>query len=361
MASNLKGLVITGGKGNRLRPLTYTGAKQLVPIANKPILFYAIEQLFEAGIHEITLVVSLETGPQIREAVGDGSRFGFGGCITYVDQERPGGIAQAVGLAKDAMDGAPFVTFLGDNFLTHSIVPHVQAFEASHADAGLLLKHVDDPRGFGVAQFENERLVRVIEKPADPPSNLVVIGIYFFTPRVFDAIAAIKPSARGELEITDTVQWLLDAGANLRADIIDGGWIDTGKHDDLLDANRLILESLPNDHAGGTVDAASKLNDNVVLQAGCEIVDSIINGPAIIGERTRIEHARIGPYTSIGPDCRIVSSEVSGSVIMESTVVERLGHRIESSLIGRNVELRGAAGTGAHQMVLGDYSRARVP
>ena len=179
-------------------------------------------------------------------AVGDGSRFGA--RVSYVDQERPGGIAQAVGLAKDAMAGSPFVTFLGDNFLTHGIVSHVQAFEASRADAGILLKHVDDPREFGVAQFENERLVRVIEKPADPPSDLAVIGIYFFTPKVFDAIAAIKPSARGELEITDTIQWLLDSGANLRADIIDGGWIDTGKHDDLLDANRLILETLSNDH-----------------------------------------------------------------------------------------------------------------
>ncbi len=359
MASNLKGLVLTGGKGNRLRPLTYTGAKQLVPIANKPILFYAIEHLVEAGIREITLVVSIETGPQVRDAVGDGSRFGA--RITYVDQERPGGIAQAVGLARDAMDGSPFVTFLGDNFLTRGIVGHVQAFAASGAEAGILLKHVEDPREFGVAAFENERLVRVVEKPADPPSDLAVIGIYFFTPRVFDAIAAIKPSARGELEITDTIQWLLDSGANLRADIIEGGWIDTGKHDDLLDANRAILETLPHDPSGGTVDADSKLNGNVVLQAGCEIVDSIINGPAIIGERTRIEHARIGPYTSIGPDCRIVSSEIAASVIMESTIVERLGHRIESSLIGRNVELRGAGATGAHQMVLGDYSRVQVP
>jgi glucose-1-phosphate thymidylyltransferase len=359
MTSKLKGLVLAGGKGNRLRPLTYTGAKQLVPIANKPILFYAIEQLVDAGVDDITLVVSIETGPQVREAVGDGSRFGA--KIGYIDQERPGGIAQAVGLAKDAMAGSPFVTFLGDNFLTRGIVDHVQAFASSGADAGILLKHVDDAREFGVAQFENERLVRVIEKPADPPTDLAVIGIYFFTSRVFDAIAAIKPSPRGELEITDTIQWLLDSGANLRADIIDGGWIDTGKHDDLLDANRMILETLPNDLSCGAVDAASKLNGNVVLQAGCEIVDSIINGPAIVGERTRIEHARIGPYTSIGPDCRIVSSEIAGSVIMESTTIERLGHRIDGSLIGRNVELRGAQGAGAHQMVLGDYSKVRVP
>jgi glucose-1-phosphate thymidylyltransferase len=359
MTSKLKGLVLAGGKGNRLRPLTYTGAKQLVPIANKPILFYALEQLVEAGVTDITIIVSVETGQQVRDAVGDGSRFGA--RVACIDQPRPGGIAQAVGLARDAMGDSPFVTFLGDNFLTHGVRAHVQAFEASGAEAGILLKHVEDAREFGVAVFENERLVRVIEKPADPPTDLAVLGIYFFTPRVFEAIASIKPSARGELEITDTIQWLLDGGANVRADIIDGGWIDTGKHDDLLDANRLILQTLPNDHTRGSVDASSKLNGNVVLQAGCEIIDSIINGPAIIGERTRIEHARIGPYTSIGPDCRVVSSEISSSVIMESTVVERLGHRIEGSLIGRNVELRGASGVGAHQMVLGDYSRVRVP
>jgi glucose-1-phosphate thymidylyltransferase len=359
VGSKLKGLVLAGGKGNRLRPLTYTGAKQLVPIANKPILFYAIEQLVEAGIDEITIVVSVETGQQVRDAAGDGSRFGA--RIGYIEQPQPGGIAQAVGLAKATMVGSPFVTFLGDNFLTHSIVPHVQAFEASGAQAGILLKHVEDAREFGVAQFENERLMRVMEKPSDPPTDLAVIGIYFFTPHVFDAIAAIRPSARGELEIADAIQWLLDTGAHVRADIIDGEWIDTGKHDDLLYANRLILETLTDDHSGGTVDGASKLNGNVVLQAGCEIIDSIITGPAVIGERARIEHARVGPYTSIGPDCLIIGSEISGSVIMESTVIERLGHRIEGSLIGRNVELRGAAGTGAHQMVLGDFSRVQVP
>ncbi len=360
MSDPLKGLVISGGKALRLRPLTYTGAKQLVPIANKPILFYAIENLVDAGITDITIVVSVETGEQVRRETGDGSRFGA--RIAYVEQLHPGGIAQAIGLAQEAMGGARFVTFLGDNFIDRGITQYVQAFAASDAEAGILLKHVDDPRSLGVAAFEGERLVRVVEKPADPPSDLAVIGIYMFTPRVFEAIAAIKPSARGELEITDTIQWLLDNGCTVRADVAEGEWIDTGKHDDLLAANRIILERLPHDISSGSVDDASKLHGRVVLQPGCEIINSIISGPAIIGERTRIENAYVGPFTSIGHDCRINDSEIAGSVVMEQTVIERLGHRIEHSLIGRNVDLRGDdSRPQGYRLVLGDYSKLRVP
>ncbi len=356
----MKGLVLSGGKGSRLRPLTYTGAKQLVPIANKPILFYAIEHLIDAGIRDITIVVSPETGGHVGDAAGDGSRFGA--RISYIEQPKPGGIAQAVGLAREAMGDAPFVTFLGDNFLTNGIAQHVRAFEASAADAGILLRHVEDAREFGVAQFDGERLVRVVEKPAEPPSDLAVIGIYFFTSRVFDAIAAIKPSARGELEIADTIQWLLDNGANVSADVIDGDWIDTGKHDDLLAANRMILETLPRDISSGGVDSASKLNGAVVLQRGCQIIGSVIDGPAIIGEGTRIEQARIGPFTSIGPGCRIIESDIAASVVMEGTVIERVRQRIDGSLIGRDVEVRGSDDTsGGYQIVLGDFSRLRVP
>lgn len=360
MKTQMKGLILSGGKGSRLRPLTYTGAKQLVPIANKPILFYAIEDLVEAGIRDITIVVSPETGAQVSLAAGDGKLFGAN--ISFIEQPQPGGIAQAVGLARKAMAGAPFVTFLGDNFLTHGITSYVQTFEASAADAGILLRHVDDAREFGVAQFDGERLIRVVEKPAEPTSDLAVIGIYFFTSRVFEAIASIKPSARGELEIADTIQWLLDAGANVSADVIDGGWIDTGKHDDLLAANRMILETLTRDVSGGAVDAVSRLQGAVVLQDGCQIIDSIIDGPAIIGEATRIERSRIGPFTSIGPGCRITESEITGSVVMEGTSIERVSQRIEGSLIGRDVEVRGGGETpGGYQIVLGDFSRLRVP
>src|SRR5581483_9730955 len=235
----VKGLVLSGGKGNRLRPLTYTGAKQLVPIANKPILFYAIEDLVASGIKDIWIIISPETGEQVRRETGDGARFGA--RIRYLVQPEPGGIAQAIALGQEAMGDSRFVTYLGDNFLTHGIAPFVQAFAASDAEASILLKHVDDPRELGVAEFEGERLVRVVEKPQVPPSDLAVIGIYMFTPRVFGAIARVQPSARGELEITDTIQRLLDDGCTVRADIVEGEWIDTGKHDDLLAANRAIL------------------------------------------------------------------------------------------------------------------------
>ncbi len=356
----MKGLVISGGKGSRLRPLTYTGAKQLVPIANKPILFYAIEDLVEAGIRDITIVVSPETGPQIAEVTGNGTRFGAE--IAYIQQDRPLGIAHAIATARDALGDAPFVAFLGDNFLTHGIAAHVQAFAASEDDAAILLKHVDDAREFGVAEFDGERLVRVVEKPADPPTDLAVIGIYLFRSRVFEAIAAIQPSARGEYEITDTIQWLLDHGANVRADVVEGDWIDTGKHDDLLAANRMILEQLPHDVSGGNIDTASKLHGRVALQAGCTVINSTISGPAIIGERTRIENAYIGPFTSIGPDCVVRDSEIAGSVVMERTSIEGLGERLEQSLIGRNVELRASdAKPRGYQLVLGDFSKLRVP
>ncbi|HYM15196.1 MAG TPA: glucose-1-phosphate thymidylyltransferase [Dehalococcoidia bacterium] len=360
MKPALKGLVISGGKGSRLRPLTYTGAKQLVPIANKPILFYAVENLVDAGVREITVVVSPENGEQIRAAVGDGVRFGA--HIGFVEQAKPGGIAQAIGVARQALGGAPFIAFLGDNFLTDGVLPYAEAFAASADDAAVLLKHVDDAREFGVAQFDGERLVRVVEKPAEPPSDLAVIGIYLFTSRVFDAIESITPSARGELEITDTIQWLIDHGHHVRADVVDGDWIDTGKHDDLLAANRLVLERLADDPSGGAVDGASKLHGRVVLQQGSEIVNSVISGPAIIGERTRIENSYVGPFTSIGPDCRIVESELAGSVVMDHTAIERLGHRIEHSLIGRHVQLAGDdRKPRGYQMVLGDHSRVRVP
>ena len=360
MKAALKGLVVSGGKGIRLRPLTYTGAKQMVPIANKPILFYAVESLVAAGIDDITIIVSPETGDQIRDGAGDGSRFGA--RIAYIDQPEPGGIAQAIGLARDVMAGAPFVAFLGDNFLMHGIAAHVQSFAASDDDAAILLKHVEDPSAFGVAQFDGERLVRVVEKPKEPPSDLAVIGIYLFTGRVFEAIAAVKPSARGELEITDTIQWLLDHGHAVRADVVEGEWIDTGKHDDLLAANRIVLETLPEDLSGGAIDEESKLHGRVVLQQGCQVVNSVISGPAIIGENTRVENSYVGPFTSIGPNCQIIESEIAASVVMENTRIHRLGHRIEHSLIGRDVELaaddRKPRG---YQLVLGDFSRVRVP
>lgn len=360
MKGVMKGLVLCGGKGSRLRPLTYTGAKQMVPIANKPIVFYALEQLVEAGITDISIIITPETGDQIRAAGGDGSRFGA--RLNYITQLQPGGIAQAIGIAREAMGDSAFVVYLGDNFLTDGIVPFVHAFDASDADATIVLKQVPDPREFGVAEFDGERLVRVVEKPAVPPSDLAVIGIYMFTPRVFDAIADIKPSARGELEITDTIQWLLDHGSEVRAEVVAGEWIDTGKHDDLLAANRIVLERLPHDTAHGRIDEQSKIHGRVMLEPGSEIVNSIISGPAIIGARTRIENSYIGPFTSIDHDCSVVESEIAGSVVLENTAIKHLGHRIEHSLIGRDVELIGDdRKPRGYQLILGDFSRVRVP
>lgn len=356
----MKGLIISGGKAMRLRPLSYTGAKQMVPIANKPILFYAIEQLVEAGITDINIVISPETGDQIRAEAGDGSRFGA--HLDYIVQERPGGIAQAIGLGRERLDGAPFVAFLGDNFLTQGIVESARSFVSGGDDACIMLKKVADATQFGVAEFEGERLVRLIEKPANPPSDLAVIGIYMFTSRVFDAIDSIKPSARGELEITDTIQWLIDQGAQVRADVVTGDWIDTGRHDDLLTANRIVLESLADNRGLGDVDDASQLHGRVNLQAGSQVINSVISGPAIIGENTTIENAYIGPFTSIYHDCHIEGSEIAESVILEHTRISGLRHRIEHSLIGRNVDLsaddRKPRG---YQLVLGDFSRVRVP
>jgi len=355
--STLKGLVLAGGKGTRLRPFTYTGAKQLVPLANKPILFYAIEELVASDVTDLGVVIG-ETGDQIRAALGDGSRFGA--RITYIEQAAPLGIAHAVQTAQPYLGDAPFVLFLGDNFVRGGIEPYVERFRAGGPDAMLLLAHVDRPQDFGVALFEHERLVRVVEKPADPPSDLAITGIYFFRQPVFDAIGRIAPSARGELEITDTVQRLIDDGRDVRADVISGRWIDTGKHDDLLAANRLMLDDLePAVH--GHVDGASTIEGAVVIEPGAEVVASTLRGPAIIGERTRVSGTTIGPYTSIDHDCVITGARIAGSVVLESTRIEHVGEPIEDSLIGRNVELLGDGSPGSYRLILGDFSRVRMP
>jgi glucose-1-phosphate thymidylyltransferase len=355
---NLKGLILTGGKGTRLRPFTYTGAKQLVPLANKPILFYAIEELVACGITELGLVVG-ETKEQVRAAVGDGSHFGA--KVTYIEQPEPLGIAHGIKIAEDFLANSPFVLFLGDNFIKEGISRYVEQFRTGGHDSLVLLCHVERPQEFGVAEFEGERLVRVVEKPADPPSDLAVIGIYFFDSKVFDAVRRIKPSARGELEITDTIQCLIDDGLDVRAEVIAGRWIDTGKHDDLLTANHLILEDLQPAMLG-SCDSASKIEGRVVIQEGAEIVNSRINGPAIIGERTRVVNSYIGPFTSIYHDCVIADTEIAASVVLEDTTIESVAHRIEHSLIGRNVELRGTdKRPHSYTMILGDYSKVHMP
>ena len=356
--ADLKGLVLAGGKGTRLRPFTYTGAKQLVPIANKPILFYAIEELVACGVTELGIVVG-ETKEQVVEAVGDGARFGA--RVTYIDQPTPLGIAHAVQISQEFLGDSPFVLFLGDNFIKEGIAPYIEQFRSGCHNSLVLLSPVDQPQNFGVAALEGDRLVRVVEKPQTPPSNLAVIGIYFFDAHIFDAVRRLKPSARGELEITDTIQQLIDDGLDVRAETIAGRWIDTGKHDDLLEANRLILEDL-DPALLGQYDESSKIEGRVVLQEGSEVVNSHIQGPAIIGERTRVINSYVGPFTSIYHDCSIVETEISGSAVLEHTVIEGVGHRIEHSLIGRNAELRGHdRRPRSYTLVLGDFSKLYLP
>jgi len=354
----LKGLLLVGGKGTRLRPFTYTGAKQLVPLANRPVLFHAIDQLIACDITDLGIVVG-ETKDEVMAAVGDGSQFGA--TVTYIEQPLPLGIAHGVKIAEEFIGTDPFVLFLGDNILKEGIGRYVEQFRTGCHNSLVLLCPVENPESFGVAELDGDRLVRVIEKPKDPPSNMAVIGIYFFDSNVFDAIRNIEPSARGELEITDTIQALVEAGLDVRAEVISGRWIDTGKHDDLLEANHLILEDLePN--LGGRYDEASTIQGRVVLEAGSEIVNSRIQGPAIIGERTRIVNSFIGPFTSIYHDCLVADTEISGSVVLEHTRIERVGHRIEHSLIGRNVEVLGhSRRPHGYELILGDFSKLHTP
>jgi glucose-1-phosphate thymidylyltransferase len=352
----MKGLVLSGGLGTRLRPLTYTGAKQLVPIANKPVLFYALEDLVEAGITEIAIVVG-DTHAQIREAVGDGSRFGA--QVTYLEQDAPRGIAHGIHIAREFLGDESFVLFLGDNFLREGIVPFVDAFRRASANAQILLYRVRTPQDFGVAELRDGAVVRVVEKPKDPPSDLAVIGIYMFDRHVHDVVATLQPSARGELEITDTIQGLIDQGKRVVPQVVSGWWIDTGKKDDMLEANRLILETLDRDVAG-TVDDC-QVHGNVVIGAGASVHNSVIRGPTIIGPRTRLHDAYIGPFTSIDHDCFIAGCEIEHSIVLDSSRLIDVPGRIEDSLIGRNVEIiRSPHKPKAHKLMLGDFSRVEV-
>jgi len=351
----LKGLILSGGKGTRLRPFTYTGAKQLVPVANKPVLFYAIEDLVEAGITDIGIVVG-DTGDQVREAVGDGARFGA--RVSYIEQDAPRGIAHGIKIAREFLGDDKFVLFLGDNFIRDGIVEQVAAFRDRAMNAQIILYKMDDPSAMGVAVLDGDRRVtRVVEKPKQLISPYAVIGIYMFDQNVFDAVNAIKPSARGELEITDTIQYLIDHNLNVRTHLLEGWWIDTGKMSDILEANRLVLDVLEPRNEG-QVDAGSRIEGRVRLQHGAVVINSTIRGPAIIGERTRIENGFVGPYTSIHHDCVIQNCEIEHSVVLEKSRIIDVPARIADSLIGRNVEVGRAGGhTKTLRMMIGDFSK----
>ena len=352
----MKGLILSGGKGTRLRPLTYTAAKQLVPIANKPVLFYAIEDLVESGVTDLGIVVG-DTQEQIRAAVGDGSRFGS--RVTYVEQSAPLGLAHAVKISEPFIKGDRFVLFLGDNFIREGVVSFIHEFEESSANAMVLLYQVPNPQAFGVAEIENGRVVRVVEKPKDPRTNLAIVGIYMFDRHVFEAASSITPSARGELEITDAIQWLVDHDYDVQARVVSGHWIDTGKMSDMLEANRLVLEMLEGERSG-TVDDESTVVGRVAIAKGAEIRRSTVRGPAVIGEGTIVEDSYIGPFTAIDHHCEIRRSEVEHSIVMEHSQIVGMP-RIEDSLIGRHVEVgRSDARPRGHKLMLGDYSRVGV-
>jgi glucose-1-phosphate thymidylyltransferase len=356
----LKALILAGGEGTRLRPITHTSAKQLVPVANKPILYYALESVAAAGITDVGIVVG-DTAAEIEAAVGDGSPFGI--AVTYIRQEAPLGLAHAVLVAHDFLGDDDFVMYLGDNLLQRGVDTLVADFAARPPDvaASILLAKVPDPTRFGVAELDAEgQVVRLVEKPADPPSDLALVGVYLFGAAVHQAVRAITPSARGELEITDAIQWLIDNGHVVRSQVLDGWWIDTGKLTPLLEANRLVLETLDG-RVDGSVDDGSRIEGRVVIEAGAEVVRSIIRGPAVIGAGARIIDSYVGPFTSIAARCVVHQSEIEHSVVLEDSRIVGVS-RIADSLIGREVEMcRAEAGPRAVRVMLGDHSRVDLP
>jgi glucose-1-phosphate thymidylyltransferase len=353
----MKGLILSGGKGTRLYPLTYTSAKQLIPVANKPVLFRVIEAIRDAGITDIGIVVG-DTEAEIRAAVGQGRRWGAN--ITYIQQEAPLGLAHAVKISRDYLGDERFVMFLGDNVIEGGISPLIREFAAQDWDCQIVLTRVAQPENYGVAVLDDGRIVRLIEKPKDPPGNLALVGIYMFNSHIFEAVNAIRPSWRGELEITDAIQWLVDHGYSVYPYVHRGWWIDTGKMADLLEANRLVLEELE-PKVEGYVDRDSHINGKVTIQEGAEIINSVVRGPAIIGEHTRIVNAYVGPFTSIYHHCLIEHSEIEHSIVLENSKIIDIPQRIEDSLIGRNVEItRSPIKPKAYKLMLGDNSKVGI-
>jgi len=355
---DLKGLILSGGAGTRLRPITHTSAKQLVPVANKPVLFYGIEALVDAGVEEIGIIIAPETGDEIRAAVGDGSAFDA--KITYIVQDEPAGLAHAVLTAEEFLGDSPFVMYLGDNLLADGLRGLVSTFREERPDALILLTPVDDPSSYGVAELNGERVVRLVEKPKDPPSDLALVGVYLFSPSIFDAARALEPSWRGELEITEAIQGLIDEGGAIHSEVVTGWWKDTGQLADMLEANRLVLEEIEA-CLDGEIDGESRVEGRVIVEPGATIVRSVVRGPAVIGAGARIEDAYIGPYTSIGDEVHVRRAEVEHSIVLAGSVVEDLGARLEASLLGRNVKLTRSDGMPKTlRLLVGDNSELKL-
>jgi glucose-1-phosphate thymidylyltransferase len=353
----VKGLILSGGKGTRLRPLTYTSAKQLVPVANKPVLFYGIEAIAAAGIRDIGIVVG-DTQAEIRAAVGDGSRWGV--RVQYIEQDAPRGLAHAVKISQPFIGDEPFVMYLGDNLLNKGIRHFVEEFDRNKPAAQILLARVPDPQMFGVAQLQNGRVVRLVEKPKEPIGDLALVGVYMFGPQVFESVNRITPSFRNELEITDAIQDLIDRGLCVNPHIVDGWWKDTGKLEDMLEANRLILDTLER-RVEGSIDDDSRVDGKVVIEAGVVVERSVIRGPAIIGRGARITRAYVGPFTAIMNDVEIRDSEIEHSIVLEGASIRDLANRVIDSLIGRNVRIyREPVKPSAYRFMLGDNSEVGI-
>jgi glucose-1-phosphate thymidylyltransferase len=352
----VKGLVLSGGAGTRLRPITHTSAKQLVPVANKPILFYGLEALREAGITEVGIIVG-DTQAEIRAAVGDGERFGLE--ITYIPQEAPLGLAHAVLIAEDYLGDEPFVMYLGDNLLRDGVVPFVERFRESGPDALILLQKVADPQSYGVAEVDGERIVRLVEKPKEPRSDLALVGVYLFTPAIFDSVKAIRPSPRNELEITDAIQDMVDRGLRVEHHVVTGWWKDTGRLEDMLEANRLILATLNADVRGELVDTT--LEGPVAVGAGSVLTRCTVRGPVVIGDRCRLSDAFVGPYTSLYHGVTIERAEIEHSIVLQESRISDLDARVTDSLIGRDVTISHSEGKpSAYRFMVGDSSQIGI-
>jgi glucose-1-phosphate thymidylyltransferase len=353
----MKALVLSGGAGTRLRPITHTSAKQLVPVANKPVLFYGLEAIRDAGVSDVGIIVG-DTHAEIEAAVGDGSELGI--RVTYIRQEAPLGLAHCVLIAQDFLGDDDFVMYLGDNFIIGGITELVEEFRSGSYDAQILLTKVDNPSQFGVAELgPHGGVTTLVEKPKEPRSDLALVGVYMFRAVVHDAVRAIKPSARGELEITDALQWLIDEGRDVRPHLVTGYWKDTGRLEDMLECNRKVLESVE-PRVAGTVDASSSLIGRVVVEEGAVVERSVVRGPAIIGRDTVLRDTYVGPFTSIYFGCTLEDTEIEHSIVLEESTIRGVG-RIEDSLIGKQVEVvPSAALPRAHRLMLGDHSRVSI-
>ncbi|HEY9676683.1 MAG TPA: glucose-1-phosphate thymidylyltransferase [Drouetiella sp.] len=356
----MKGLILSGGKGTRMRPITHTAAKQLLPVANKPILFYGIEALISAGINEIAIIISPETGNDVRESVGDGSRWNI--KIEYVLQDEPLGLAHAVKTARKFLGDDPFVMYLGDNLIKDGVGPLVKRFQEGKADSFILLKEVANPSSFGVAELDKDgKILCLEEKPQKPKSNLALVGVYLFNKNIHTAIDQIKPSKRGELEITDAIQQLINTGHHVDSHILKSWWLDTGKKDDMLEANRVVLDEMTDVSMLGTADSGSRISGRVHVGKGSTLKNCIVRGPAMIGDDCIIEDSYVGPFTSIGDGARVSHAEIEHCILREHCKIVDFNGRIEDSLIGVNVELtRSASKPIAFRLMIGDDSKVEV-